>query len=415
MKEIAKKDNGIVGAVYTATNKTTENTLVAYARKDDGKLVTIGEYGTKGKGTGDVEIFEGSQNDPTHPLADGIDPLISAYGVFKTDDNKNILVVNPGSSTVSSMRINDDYSLSHVNSVKAGDKYPLSIAAHGNRVYVASSGTEMMPPFSGNITGYSIDGNGKLTPISDSTRDLGARPSCTAFTADGKYLIVNELVTGMVKVFGVNDDGNISKEPISKIASPHDVENDRWLAIPVGFDLVSSPNGYIVLMSEARFLNNKGELRKEANKVVQSPLYSWQTGSTSSYFISNDGMIKMVSGDVLTGKDVEGGQIANCWVAVSKDESMLLYAANALSSSISTYSIAEDGAIVLRNEMEYKDTSEELFFSDLYLSEDGKFLYQLIGNQGKVMVLEILEGGKLKYVSIHGDMPSVGCYGLIVL
>lgn len=408
------KESKTIGAVYTASNKTDENTLYAFAQKENGELAPIGEYGTKGKGTGNVEIFEGSKNDPTHPLADGVDPLISAYGVYKANNNKNIIVVNAGSSDVSSMKVNDDHSLTFVNSVKAGDKYPLSVASHEKKVYVASAGTKTMPPFSGNITGYSIDGDGKLTPIEGSTRDLGARPACIAFTSDGKFLIITELVTGMIKVFGVNDDGNISEKPVSIVSSPHDAKKDRWLPIPVGFDIVKKSNGYVVLVSEARFLNNKGELRKEKDKVPQSPLYSWQTGSTSSYFVDNEGKINLVSGDVMTGKEMEGGQIANCWVEASND-GKTLYAANALSSSISTYSIADDGKIELKNETAFKDDSKKLFFSDLYFNKNGKYLYQLIGNQGKIMSIKVSEDGKLESVGTYGDMPAIGTYGLIAL
>lgn len=414
MENKAKKDNQAMGAIYVATNKPDNNTIVAYHQMTDGSLKAIGEFPSGGKGTGDVEIFEGSKNDPTHPLADGVDPLISAYGVFKTNDDKHILVVNAGSASVTSFNVNADHSLTLANTVKAGDKYPLSIAAHKDVVYVASSGTATTPPFSGNITGYKISSNGTLSPIEGSTRDLGARPSCIAYTDDGNFLIVNELVTGMVKVFKANADGSISKEPISKIASPHDSDKGRWLAIPVGFDVLSVADGYAIFVSEARFLDNKGMLRAEKDKVPQAPLYSWQTGSTSSYLLGKDGVIKLVSGDVLTGTAYEGGQIANCWVEVSKS-GRTLYAANALSSSISTYDIKQTGAIVLRNEQTYKDASEGLFFSDLYLSKDGKYLNQLIGNKGQVLVFKVLENDKLERIGMYGNMPDIGCYGLVTL
>ncbi|MBK1834985.1 lactonase family protein [Roseibacillus ishigakijimensis] len=400
-------------ALYVASNKAEGNTLVGFAQQEDGSLEKIGEFETGGKGTGKMEIFDGGY-DATHPLADGIDPLISAYGLFKTPDDRFLLVVNSGDGTVSSLAVGKDYQLEAVSTVKAAAAHPLSIAVSGDLVYVASAGKgPTPPPFTGNLSGFRIDSDGKLSPIEDSIRDLGARPSCVAFTPDGKHLVVDELVTGLVKVFAVGKEGRLSQEPVSQVASPHAKEEGRWLAIPVGFDLVQKGESTVVLVSEARFLNNQGELRKEEGKVPQAPLYSWQTSSTSSYLIDSEGKIKLVSGDVLTGKEQEGGQIANCWVEISADGDTL-WAANALSSSLSSYQIGDEGTLTLRDEATFKDEKETLFFSDLYLNSDGKYLNQLIGNSGEVLVLKVGAEDTLEKVGLYGGgLPEIGAYGLI--
>ncbi|MCM5662200.1 lactonase family protein [Galbibacter mesophilus] len=402
--------------VYVATNNASENSIVAFNQNQDGSLTMLGEYPTQGKGTGNIEIFDWGY-DNTHPLKDGVDPLISAYGIQKTQDNSFVLVVNSGDASISSLKVNADKSLTFADKEKAGDIHPLSIATYGKVIYVASAGDGKTPPFSGNITGYTIDINGKLTPIENSTRNLNARPSCVAFTPDGKFLVVNELVTGLVKVFEVTAKGNLSEKPVSSIGSPHDAPNGRWLPIPVGFDIVNKNGNNIVLVSEARFLNNKGMLREEAGKVPQSPKYSWQTGSTSSYVIDEKGSITLVSPDVKTGSAKEGGQIANCWVEVSKDGNTL-WAANALSSSISSYAIESEGDIELSNGTTFKDKSETKFFSDLYLSQSGRYLYQLIGNEGAVMVFKVNQkNNKLSKVGYYTatQLPKVGAYGIISL
>ncbi|MEP0266046.1 beta-propeller fold lactonase family protein [Dokdonia sp.] len=403
------------GAIYVATNKTSGNSVVGFIQNDDGSLEAIGEYASGGTGTGNIEIFDGGY-DPTHPLADGVDPLISAYGIFKTSDSKHLLVVNSGDATVSSFNVNKDKSLTLASTVAAGDIHPLSIASHGGVVYVASSGNVKTPPFSGNITGYRIDGSGKLTPIANSTRDLKARPTCVAFTSDGKYLVVAELVSGLIKVYGVQANGMLTTEPISMTKSPHDVQNGRWLPIPVGFDIVKKGNKHVILVSEARFLDNAGMLREEANKVPQSPKYSWQTGSTSSYTLDKAGQIKMVSGDVMTGENKEGGQIANCWVEVSPDEKYL-WASNALSSSVTSYDIGNNGSLTLKNEKAFKMSDESLFFGDSFVSKDGRYLNQLISNKGAIMVFKIMPEGDLEEIGLYtaSGLPAVGAYGLIVL
>ena len=62
---------------YVVTNKTSENTVVGYALSSAGGYSMIGEFGTGGTGTGDLEI-PALQKDPSHPLANGDDPLISS-------------------------------------------------------------------------------------------------------------------------------------------------------------------------------------------------------------------------------------------------------------------------------------------------------------------------------------------------
>lgn len=308
-----------------------------------------GEYPTGGAGTGDLEIPD-LKKDPSHPLANGDDPLISANSLDTTEDGRFLAVVNPGDATVSLMSVGEDGALRIVNTVHAPDKFPISLAFHNGLLAVAAVG---MNNSAGSIGMHQI-AEGKLQSIAGSTRDLKARPSTVAFSNDGQFVIVNELVTGEIKIFELQE-GSLSPEPVSQISSPRDTE-DRFQAIPVGFAV----SGNTILMSEARFLTPDFMLRKGNGEVALSPLYSWQTSSLSTYQLSSDGVISLVSGDVLTGAAIEGGEIANCWVTVSQD-GKTLWAANALSSSISSFRIRENGTAALLNARAYKESSETLF------------------------------------------------------
>ena len=146
---------------------------------------------------------------------------------------------------------------------------------------------------------------------------------------------------------------------------------------------------------------------------MQSPLYSWQTSSISTYRVTDDGQISLVSGDVLTGAAVEGGELANCWVALSPD-GRTLWAANALSSSISSFRIRENGTAALINQHAYKHSDETLFFSDLSVNAAGDKLYQLVGNKGEVMVFDIAENGDLTLLLALSGLPELGTYGMMV-
>ncbi|MEO1937102.1 MAG: hypothetical protein ABGW85_00515, partial [Sulfurimonas sp.] len=390
-------------SIYVATNKADMNSIVSYKMMQDGSFKSS-EYKTGGKGTGDLEV-PALKKDSTHPLANGDDPLISAYGVTVTKDMKNLLVVNAGDASVSMFKINPDESLALVNTVKIHDKFPLSVAESNGNVVIASVGSTNGE---GSIEAMQIQ-DGKLISIPNSKRDLKARPSTVKFSTNGLFVVLTELVTGKVKSFAFAS-GTLSKEPISVVDLPRE-DAKRFQAIPVGFDIQPTQNGDIVAVSEARFLTPDFKLREEANKTPQSPKYSWQTGSISTLMLNEDGMLKLVSKDVLTGKTMEDGEIANCWVEFSKDGSKL-WAANALSSSISLFDIAKDGSAKLDNMVTYKDPKELEFLSDMKLNKKGDMLFQLVGNMGKVLVLKVNDKGNLKLMQTLEGLPQYGTYGL---
>lgn len=398
--------NAKESAFYVITNHADGNSVIGFKKNQSGDYEKMGEYPTGGRGTGDLEI-PALQKDVTNPLANGDDPLISANAIAATSDRKYIVAVNPGDATISLLGVGADLGLTMSSKTPASDKFPISLAVNGDLVAVASVGADNNH---GSIATYTIDG-GNLIPVENSRRDLQARPSTIAFSSDGEHVIVNELVTGKVKVFSV-DENNLSAEPVSMIDSPR-MRDDRFQAVPVGLVVRGDGGDDVLFVSEARFLTPDFMLRKDEGKVVQSPLYSWQTGSLSTYAVRDDGMISLLSADVLTGDAIEGGEIANCWISLSQD-GKYLFAANALSSSISRFSIDAQGHAFLDELTAYKDRKENLFFSDQNISHDGKELYQLVGNKGKVMIFEIDGDANLSLKQTVSGLPELGAYGMLV-
>ncbi|MEH6458207.1 MAG: hypothetical protein V7749_17900, partial [Cocleimonas sp.] len=354
----------ITGAVYTATNHAEENSIIAYQQFDDGTLNKIGEYKTGGKGTGFAEL-SGMAYDPGagHPGSDGFDPLESTYALWRTPDNKNVLVVNAGNGTVSSLRVNKDFSLTLNNVVEAGDINPLAIATFGKIVYVASLGKSNTHP--GNLKGYIISDIGILSPIFYSEISLKGRPASVEFTPDGKFLITVEVITGAIHSYKVLDDGTLLR--VSTIQSPL-TRGDRFLPIPIGTKIVAKEGKQFLLVTEARLVNTKGRFKtvskENKEKYPFQAKYEGQTGSVTSYEINQYGKLSIVSPDVMAGKEMWGGQQTTCWITASRN-GQFAWATNPLTSSISTFELDKQGKLKLSEEIAYQDPDYNEYYTDM--------------------------------------------------
>ena len=191
-----------VGAVYAMTNGEGQvagnvqgpNSVVAYAQAEDGTLSVIGSFPTGGNG-GD---FDGGE---------GLDPLISAYALTKTLDNRFVLAVNAGSNTVTAMRVNEDFTLTATDTESTQDIGPNSIAFNpvnsdgiSGMVYVSNiTRAEFLdlgePGHQGSLIGYWLLDSGDLVPIENSARNLANRPSAVQFSPDGNWLVACLLYT----------------------------------------------------------------------------------------------------------------------------------------------------------------------------------------------------------------------------
>lgn len=414
----AAKD--ITGGVYVATNNAAENSVVGYQQFSDGTLSKIGEFKTGGKGTGNVELF-GLPYDPAsgHTFKDGIDPLASSYGLWRSADNKNVLVVNAGDGTITSLHVEDDLSLKMVDKITAGDIKPNSIASFKNYVYVASMGKKVDDPSEGNIKAYTIDDTGHLSAIPNSLRKLSGRPASIEITPDGKYLVAVEITTGLIRSYAIGQDGVLSADPVSMIYSPQ-ADKNRFFALPIGTKMTKAEGGNTTLLvTETRFIDSSHNFYKstpeQKKKYPFIHLFQGQTGSVTSYNIDDKGKLTMVSPDVLAGSGIWGGQQAVCWVTVSKD-GKYAWTTNPLTSSISTYSVNKDSSIKLDKELAYQEPGYGEYFLDMDMSADSKYVNVISGNTGKTFVFKIDEhNGGLTKVAAYPGSDKIHSYGIVTI
>jgi 6-phosphogluconolactonase len=280
---IAKANNA--GAVYTATNSTTDNQVLIFDRAADGSLSAAGAISTGGRGLG---TGLGNQS-----------------GITLTQNHAFLFVVNAGSDEISSLSVGPQ-GLTLADKVWSGGRRPISVTTHDNLLYVLNAGGQVGG--SDNITGFSIGSDGKLTAIAGSTRPLSvanANPAQIAFNEDGTLLAVTEKGTRRIDTYTVD-----------------------------GFGVAHGPNVFPSAGSTPFGFNFA-----KRNQIVVSEAAG---SAASSYSISPSGQLTAIS------SSVADHQAAACWLVVSND-GRYAYAANAASASVSGYALDPDGTLTLLN------------------------------------------------------------------
>ncbi|HWP97965.1 MAG TPA: beta-propeller fold lactonase family protein [Syntrophomonadaceae bacterium] len=347
-----------MGNVYAMTNEAPNNEVVAFRRGIHGKLTRMKSFETGGSGTGEAKV----------------DPLSSQGSLILTRNGQFLFVVNAGSDSISSFRVDDCGALILEDVEPSGGVRPNSLAVHGNLLYVTNVGNPANK-IASNVTGFHVDKEGRLTRIIGSTHSLStpnAQPACVVFSPDGRQIVVSELNNNILSVFRVNRDGTLIRPTV----------NNSSGAGPFGSDFLSSG---LLLVSESG-----------ANAL-------------SSYSVDADGDLRVISGSV------RNGQLATCWVTTSRCEEFA-YTSNAGSGTITTYRIRDNGTLGLLR-VGYSTVRTLAAPIDIGVSKDGCNFYVLNGNQGSITVFSIRQKGLILRIQVLQDtgLPTLGAQGLAVL
>ena len=407
-----QEGGSFAGAVYAMSNDFDGNTIVAYGRNDDGTLQLIGEYATGGLGA----AFDGGE---------GLDPLISAYALIPSDDQRFLFAVNAGSNSISAFRVRQDRSLALTAVVPSHGYGPNSLAFSDGFLYVTNIDADGVfagePDQEGSFIGYRVSDRGRLRRIPDSYRILGNRPSAVRVSPDGDHLVIASINAGSAAlasgsadelvVYALGDLGNPSASPVATGAStlPGNAEN-RNLPSAIGFEIVEQDDRQFVVVTEAR------EFQADGSPPAFPAL---QTGSVSTWELEADGGLTPIQLDVLAGNDFFDGERTACWLDFSVDGSVF-WVSNALESTLSTFSF-DAGEITLLERVAAAGappSDDDPFgttdgWIDLWISADGAFLYQLFGLDGTIGVYAITDQGLSFVQEISGDLPEVNTQGIV--
>jgi len=379
-----------VGTNHNNTSNSSEpaNQITMYRRAVDGQLELIDSFATGGQGSGPGQRFAG-------------DGLGAGNSVRLSTDNRWLFVTNAGSDTVTVFKVSND-GLEVVDIAPTGDgshdhRFPNSVTQYERMVYVLNSADD------GSIAGFTLSNEGHLTAMADSTRSLDANqrrfapdallnPAQVAFTPDGSHLVVtikDGPAVGLVGGVTPTGFGRVLVWNMDENGRPADdfVQTDLENRGPFGFSF--DRNGHLLI---AEFLGG-GIEEIEGEKEP--------TAAAGSYTINNDGTLTPIT------PGVPNHQVDTCWLV---NNGRYAYGANYTSGTISSYSISDDGSLVLLESVagEAEDPGNEQGATplDARISQDDQFLYVVLSGAGKVAGWHIEDDGTLTKLGEFEGLPQ---------
>lgn len=311
----------VVGHVYVDDNTTGENTIAGFDRHADGSLTTEpgSPFAAGGAGTGSG--------------------LASQGAIQISPDGRFVIAVDAGSDQISVLRIEPGGALTLVREgvVSSGGALPVSIAAHGDLVYVANAGAGGT-----NYSGFRLSPDGRMRPITGATVPLpvGSQPGDVLFKPDGTRLVGTRVGTSEIDSFTVDAHGRL-------IAAPGSPFPGQGLG-PFGSEFRPTEPDQL-------FVSN-------AHNVGPG------TGTVSAFRDGAGGTLTPIGSSPFADL-----QTAPCWVEISPD-GRFLFTVNTASGTISRYAITRGGTLTLLGSTPVRGTGG-VGAVDARLSPNGRWLF----------------------------------------
>lgn len=361
---LAAPAGDVVGHVYVNNNTAGRNTISGFDRHADGSLSPAPgtPYDAGGAGVGS--------------------PTGSAGALQLSSDGRYLLAVDAASNQISVHKMRHDGSLDLVGQspVPSNGTTPVSIAVHGDLVYVANTGAG-----GSNYTGFTINGGGHLRPIPGSTYALpdNALPGHVLFSGDGTNLIGTRVGPAagpsFIDSFSVGSDGRLTAAP----GSPFPAQR-------IG------PFGSAFRPTDPRQL------------YVSNAHAGPGAGSVSAYSVSANGTLNPIG-----ASPYADNQTAPCWVEISHD-GQYLFAVNTAVPSISRYAINGDGSLTLIGSTPFTGSGLRPF--DARLDPSGAFLYVVDAGAAKVSAFAVSGGNLTELAGSPFAVPGGGSpFGIVVI
>ena len=341
----------VVGHVYVNDNTAGANTIGAFDRHADGSLTREAgsPFTAGGAGTGAGLASQGALQ-------------ISPDGRF-------LIAVDAGSNQISVLRIHGgSLQLVRRGVVSSGGDLPVSIAIHGNLVYVANAGTT-----GSNYTGFRLHRDGRLAPIPGSAVALptGSQPGDVLFNGTGSKLAGTRVASSEIDSFTVGHDGRLTAAP----GSPFPAQG-------------LGPFG-----SEFRPTNPDQLFVSNAHNTAMD------SGTVSAFRDSGNGVLSSIGSSPFADQ-----QMAPCWVEITHN-GQFLFTVNTASGTISRYSITPGGTLTLLGSTPVR-ASGGVGAVDARLSPGGRYLYVDESKIGAVSAFAVHGGNLTELAGSPTSLPT---------
>lgn len=367
------------GSVYTETNDTN-NQIVHFTRNADGTLTETSRIATNGAGTDGRKYAAGNIVQS--------DPLTSSNSLLITPDKQRLFAVNAGSNSVSSFAIdNRTGNLALLKTTTTSGISPVSLAYNNGILYVTYQQGENQ------VSAYRVDNDGALLQIGAySILRANSLPTHVVVNPDGKSLIVNRLLNV------VSPEGNTP----SNTAVVFPINADGSLGTPKE-------------STTARGLFSGAFLNGNLNNIY---LLTEAIDNTLSEYRLNNGDLSLLNRVDIPGISGIPGVTAPCWLQVTPDNKFVFVATG--SGHISSFALDVNGKTTLLKadaafESNVSDPAMSSAAIDLWVSPDGKFLYQGFGGNDSIVSYAIGTDGSLTKIDsdLIGTVSKVSLQGLV--
>jgi 6-phosphogluconolactonase len=291
---------------------------------------------------------------------DGSPHLTSQGSVVLTGDGRHLLVTNAATDDLSVFTVATGGSIELRERVHTGAA-PKSVAEHDGLVVVLNTGEPGLASFRLDAEGIeAVEGGDQALEASD------ADPAQVAFSPDGSMVVITERGTDSIVTYDVAPDGTFGDS--STIASEGPT--------PYGFAFTS---GGTLVVTEA-FGAEKG------------------AAAASSYAIEDGSLVVRTS-------SVGNGRSEICWAVITPDD-RYAFTTNFADGAVSRFAIAFDGSLSLDDATAGISEDGVPGLRDEDLTSDGRFLYAIDADGGRVYGWSVVADGALELIGSWGDLPG---------
>ena len=291
---------------------------------------------------------------------DGTPHLTSQGSVALTRDGRYLLVTNAASDDLSVFSVAADGSIELRERVHTGAA-PKSVDERDGLVVVLNTGEP-------GLTSFRLDAEG-IAPVEGGDQALDtsdADPAQVAFSPNGSMVVITQRGTDSVVTYEVAPEGTFGAS--SEVASEGPT--------PYGFAFTS---GGTLVVTEA-YRAEKG------------------AAAASSYTIVDGALVARTS-------SVGNGRSEICWAVITPDD-RFAFTTNFADGAVSRYAIAADGSLSLEDATAGISVDGMPGLRDEALSSDGRFLYAVDADGGRIYGWSVDADGALELIGSWEGVPE---------